>query len=108
MILINCLQDPDNDSNNELLAGMALNYRTDCIYCTDTQANNGNCSCYADITIGSCQGVAAGGGKSNSYLISCSDLITTGTWIEQGGAFNCDSNGCPSEAYRSAFTSDGL
>ena len=109
LLLGNCLQDVENDNKyNDVIVSEFLNLKSDCIYCTDTQANGGTCSCYTSISVGACQGTAAGTGKSNSYLISCSDLTSSGTWVEQGGVFHCESHTCPPEAYRAAFTPDGL
>jgi hypothetical protein len=80
----------------------------DCIYCDNTRAMNGNCTCYHSIPVASCTGMTTGEGKSNSNKISCSTLTSTGVWASRNdNTFYCNYTGCPPEAYRSAFTADG-
>lgn len=82
--------------------------KSDCVYCTNTRAFEGNCSCYKDISVLSCSGLPAGPGKSNSYKVSCDELTTLGTWAESGpDSFSCSFLTCPPEAYRAAFTAEG-
>jgi hypothetical protein len=80
----------------------------DCIYCDNTRAMNGNCTCFSSIPVGSCIGMNSGQGKSNSYKISCNDLESVGVWVKlNNSTVTCHYSGCPIEAYRSAFTADG-
>jgi hypothetical protein len=81
--------------------------KSDCIYCDNTRAFLGSCSCYKSIAVSTCQGLTTGTGKSNSYKIYCDDLISKGAWTNQNNVFICNFSGCPPEAYRAAFTSDG-
>ncbi|EPG75178.1 hypothetical protein LEP1GSC058_0091 [Leptospira fainei serovar Hurstbridge str. BUT 6] len=113
--LPNCSSDPAAEKrrkDNQRQSLMSLianqNLKADCVYCTNTQAFQGNCSCYVDIPVGTCQGISTGTGKSNSYKISCSDLTSTGIWTTDGGGnSSCTFLTCPPEAYRAAFTSNG-
>ncbi|AOP33190.1 hypothetical protein A0128_04560 [Leptospira tipperaryensis] len=101
----------DRDQVSRLLAGAFNETKADCIYCTDTQAFQGNCSCYKQIPVWSCQGYSSGRKKSNSVKVSCDDLTTKGIWTEdpeQTGAKSCTYLTCPPEAYRAAFTPDGV
>lgn len=98
------------DRNRILLSVVRTNQipNVDCIYCTNTQAFQGNCTCYTSIRLDTCQGLATGPGKSNSQKISCSSLISEGIWVPSGGtSFSCSFATCPPEAYRAAFTSNG-
>lgn len=81
---------------------------SDCIYCDNTRAFNGNCTCYFSIPLATCDGMNAGTGKSNSTKISCSELVSTGVWaIHSDTLAICNYTGCPPEAYRAAFTAYG-
>ncbi|TGK00263.1 hypothetical protein EHQ53_09840 [Leptospira langatensis] len=81
------------------------NVRSDCVYCSNTQAFQGSCSCYQNIPVFSCAGIPSGGGKSNSYKISCSNLTKLGIWAKvSANAYSCTYLTCPPEAYRAAFT----
>lgn len=93
---------------NALLFLLNSESTSDCIFCTDTQANQGNCTCYSKITLGTCQGFSLGKGKSNSYRISCEALVSKGIWtlLDDGSQF-CPYQSCPVEAYRAAFTAFG-
>lgn len=80
----------------------------DCIYCDNTRSMNGNCTCFTSVPVTRCTGMNVGQGKSNSYKISCSNLISTGVWANQNETtFYCNYTTCPPEAYRAAFTADG-
>lgn len=93
---------------NTLLFLLNTEATSDCIFCTDTQANQGSCSCYSNISLGTCQGLTQGKGKSNSYRISCEALTEIGIWtsLEDESKF-CPYQSCPVEAYRAAFTTFG-
>ncbi|MFB5651805.1 hypothetical protein ACE5IS_14245 [Leptospira wolffii] len=82
--------------------------KSDCVYCSNTRAFEGNCSCYKDIALLTCAGLPAGPAKSNSYKVSCNELTSVGAWTESGpDSFSCTYLTCPAEAYRAAFTSEG-
>ncbi|EKR89594.1 hypothetical protein [Leptospira santarosai] len=101
----------DRDLLIRLLAGAFNETLSDCIYCTDTQAFHGNCSCFTNIPVWSCQGYSAGRQKSNSVKVSCEDLTSKGIWFENPEnekVKSCSYTTCPPEAYRAAFTPDGI
>ncbi|WP_061249919.1 hypothetical protein [Leptospira alstonii] len=101
----------DDDQLIRLLASAFLESRSDCVYCTDTQAFQGNCSCFSNIPVWSCQGYSAGRQKSNSVKVSCEDLTSKGVWSEVPGddeTKSCSYLTCPPEAYRAAFSPDGV
>ncbi|EMJ97053.1 hypothetical protein [Leptospira alstonii] len=101
----------DDDQLIRLLASAFLESRSDCVYCTDTQAFQGNCSCFSNIPVWSCQGYSAGRQKSNSVKVSCEDLTSKGVWSEvpgDDGTKSCSYLTCPPEAYRAAFSPDGV
>ncbi|AVQ11759.1 Uncharacterized protein XB16_1427 [Leptospira santarosai] len=101
----------DRDLLIRLLAGAFNETLSDCIYCTDTQAFRGNCSCFTNIPVWSCQGYSVGRQKSNSVKISCEDLTSKGIWFENPEnekVKSCSYTTCPPEAYRAAFTPDGI
>ncbi|MDV6237291.1 hypothetical protein CH379_016785 [Leptospira ellisii] len=101
----------EKDEFNRLLANAFVQTRSDCVYCTDTQAFQGNCTCFTQIPVWSCQGYSSGRQKSNSVKISCEDLTSKGIWTEDPentGVKSCTYLTCPPEAYRAAFTPDGL
>ncbi|UYM84327.2 hypothetical protein MY148_12905 [Leptospira borgpetersenii] len=108
-----CQKDKrEQDQLIRLLVGAFNKTLSDCIYCTDTQAFRGNCSCFTNIPIWSCQGYSAGRQKSNSVKISCEDLTSEGIWSEDPenkGTKSCSYLTCPPKAYRAAFTlPDGI
>ncbi|EMJ97125.1 hypothetical protein AB3N61_03945 [Leptospira sp. WS58.C1] len=110
-----CTSDPQTqkekeDYQNQSLISAALNgdQRSDCVYCSDTRAFEGNCSCYKQIPVFSCAGIPSGKGKSNSYKISCDELVELGTWTQvSSDSYSCSYLTCPPEAYRAAFTEEG-
>lgn len=110
LFYVQCSNDETKKQDNKILLSALANVATaDCIYCTNNKALGGNCTCYSDISLGSCTGMPAGEGKSNSYLISCEDLTSNGTWIPIGeNASFCTSKTCPPEAYNAAFTKTGI
>ncbi|EMO75653.1 hypothetical protein LEP1GSC127_0200 [Leptospira kirschneri str. 200801925] len=71
-------QNEEKKQNQDLIIRLLANSlnetRSDCVYCTDTQAFQGNCSCFSNIPVGSCQGYSSGRQKSNSIRISCENL----------------------------------
>ncbi|XDD51086.1 hypothetical protein AB3N59_04720 [Leptospira sp. WS92.C1] len=104
-------EDSEKDQLNRLLASAFNQTRSDCVYCTDTQAFQGNCTCHTNIPVWSCEGYSTGRQKSNSIKISCEELTSKGTWTEDPntmGAKSCSYLTCPLEAYRAAFTPDGI
>ncbi|TGL92788.1 hypothetical protein EHQ76_19665 [Leptospira barantonii] len=104
-------EEYEKDQTIRLLAGAFNETRSDCVYCTDTQAFQGNCSCFTNIPVWSCQGRSSGRQKSNSVKVSCADLTAKGVWTEDpenSGAKSCSYLTCPPEAYRAAFTPDGI
>ncbi|AKP25299.1 conserved hypothetical protein [Leptospira interrogans serovar Manilae] len=113
-VLILFCQNEDKKNNQDLIRLLANTFnetRSDCVYCTDTQAFQGSCSCFSNIPIWSCQGYSSGRQKSNSIRISCEDLTSKGVWFEDSdnqGAKSCTFLSCPPEAYRAAFTPDGF
>ncbi|MCB1191956.1 MAG: hypothetical protein H7A23_15560 [Leptospiraceae bacterium] len=97
-------------SNNSLILSLIIENQTtsDCIYCDNTRAFSGNCTCYSSITVGTCNGKNSGQGKSNSIKVSCSELTSIGVWTQLNDeTFYCNFTSCPPEAYRAAFTNDG-
>ncbi|PJZ77005.1 hypothetical protein [Leptospira neocaledonica] len=115
LLLVSCSSDPQTekekeDYQNQSLISAALNrnQRSDCVYCSDTRAFEGNCSCYKQIPVFSCAGIPTGKGKSNSYKISCDELVELGTWTQtSSNSYSCSYLTCPPEAYRAAFTEEG-
>ncbi|PJZ51792.1 hypothetical protein [Leptospira adleri] len=112
-------EEHDKDQTIRLLASALNETKADCVYCTDTQAFQGNCTCFTQIPVWSCQGYSQGRQKSNSVKISCEDLTSKGLWTngkpegqeettEPIPAKSCTYLTCPLEAYRAAFTSDSL
>ncbi|WP_061247207.1 hypothetical protein [Leptospira noguchii] len=105
-------QNEEKKVNQDLMIRLLANTfnetRSDCVYCTDTQAFQGNCSCFSNIPVLSCQGYSSGRQKSNSIRISCQNLTSKGIWFEDSGAKSCSFLSCPPEAYRAAFTPDGF
>ena len=82
--------------------------KSDCLFCSDTQAFEGSCTCYENISLGSCMGMSTGRAKSNSYRISCESLTSKGYWINTSdGIYSCIYKSCPPEAYQAAFTAGG-
>ncbi|MGJ4747774.1 hypothetical protein ACQV5M_15545 [Leptospira sp. SA-E8] len=114
-LIFSCTSDPQTekekeDYQNQSLISAALNgnQRSDCVYCSDTRAFEGNCSCYKQIPVFSCAGIPSGKGKSNSYKISCDELVGLGTWAQASSdSYSCSYLTCPPEAYRAAFTEEG-
>ncbi|TGK12354.1 hypothetical protein EHO60_08875 [Leptospira fletcheri] len=111
-----CTSDPQTEKNREAnrkqtLLSLIVNkgVTADCVYCSNTQAFQGSCSCYTNIPVLTCQGLPSGNGKSNSYKISCADLVSGGgIWTQDGaGNSSCNYLTCPPEAYRAAFTAEG-
>ncbi|MBM9579032.1 hypothetical protein JWG45_17940 [Leptospira sp. 201903070] len=113
----------DKDQSIRLLASAFNETKADCVYCTDTQAFQGNCTCFTQIPVWSCQGYSSGRQKSNSVKISCEDLTSKGLWTDNEAsaeesessetpkptpAKSCSYLTCPPEAYRAAFTPDAL
>ncbi|MBM9499088.1 hypothetical protein JWG44_02320 [Leptospira sp. 201903071] len=111
----------DKDQTTRLLASAFNETKADCVYCTDTQAFQGNCTCFTQIPVWSCQGYSQGRQKSNSVKVSCEDLTSKGLWTntkpegeessetaEPVPPKTCTYLTCPPEAYRAAFTPDGL
>ena len=109
LIFFACHDKKSEQTNEKLLYAALDQVHSDCIYCSNTQAMGGSCSCLEQVSIGSCAGKASGTGKSSSYHVSCSDLTQEGIWarIADNASF-CESRSCPLEAYRAAFTENGL
>ncbi|MEI1278868.1 hypothetical protein V6Z05_11110 [Leptospira venezuelensis] len=115
LLYSSCTYDPQTkkekeDYQNQSLISAALNgnQKSDCVYCSDTRAFEGNCSCYKQIPVFSCAGIPSGKGKSNSYKISCDELVKLGTWTQASSdSYSCSYLTCPPEAYRAAFTEEG-
>ncbi|WP_207761477.1 hypothetical protein [Leptospira perolatii] len=102
-------KDKEENQKEQLLSILTnSNNRADCVYCSDTQAFGGNCSCYSNIPVLSCMGMPSGAAKSNSYKVSCANLVTLGTWFRiNSNTYSCNYQTCPPEAYRAAFTQEG-
>lgn len=101
----------DNNKRNQLFLAMVNSSVTsDCIYCTNTQAFQGSCTCYSNIRLGACTGLSSGPAKSNSYKINCKEMTSSGIWHtnESEQSFICTYTTCPPEAYRAAFTANGI
>lgn len=115
LFIFSCSSDPNTEKDkenyqNQSLISAALNgsQRSDCVYCSDTRAFEGNCSCYKQIPVFSCAGIPSGEGKSNSYKISCDELIEGGSWTQvSSDSYSCSYLTCPPEAYQAAFTAEG-
>ncbi|MBW0435940.1 hypothetical protein HGB47_20235 [Leptospira yasudae] len=113
-------EEYDRDQAIRLLASAFNETKADCVYCTDTQAFQGNCTCFTEIPVWSCQGYSSGRQKSNSIKVSCADLTSKGIWTgstevsedpdapKATEAKSCSYLTCPPEAYRAAFTPDGI
>ncbi|RHX86990.1 hypothetical protein [Leptospira stimsonii] len=121
-------EEHNKDQTIRLLASAFNETKADCVYCTDTQAFQGSCTCFTQIPVWSCQSYSSGRQKSNSVKISCEDLTSKGIWTdnessegeEEGEeeessetakptpAKSCSYLTCPPEAYRAAFTPDAL
>ncbi|PNV74451.1 hypothetical protein [Leptospira inadai] len=111
----NCTYNPQSKREHERYNKLELlselvqsKIKADCVYCTNTQAFQGNCTCYQDIPLGTCMGIPSGTGKSNSYNITCSTLTTNGIWANVSpNAFTCTYQTCPPAAYQAAFSAQG-
>ncbi|WP_039927592.1 hypothetical protein [Leptospira vanthielii] len=117
LILFSCLMENEtkkkeetNKKNQIFLAIVSSSLTSDCIYCTNTQAFQGSCTCYSDISVGTCTGLLSGPAKSNSYKVTCEDITSSGVWqtTEDGKSSTCIYATCPPEAYRAAFTAIGM
>lgn len=88
-----------------ILEATKLNQQFDCVYCTAQQAFQGVCTCYSQISFGSCPGSNAGSNKSNSYNVSCQNLIQMGHWTQTGSnSWSCNAKTCPAQVYTDAFS----
>ncbi|WP_246052317.1 hypothetical protein [Leptospira idonii] len=99
------------NKKNQIFLGIVNSANlSDCVYCTNTQAFQGSCTCYSNIPIGTCSGLSSGPAKSNSYKISCTELTSSGVWFisDDGKSHTCLYTTCPPEAYRAAFTANGI
>ncbi len=115
VLIFSCTSDPVAEkekkaNQKQTLLSLATNggAKADCVYCSNTQAFQGSCSCYSDIPVLTCAGLPAGLAKSNSYKISCSELTNLGFWVQTSpDSHSCGFQTCPPEAYRAAFTAEG-
>ena len=107
-IFLSCTEQNNSPREEEKILSFLSEIKSDCIYCTNTQAFAGDCTCFEAIAVGSCAGMSSGEGKSNSYKISCQNLTAAGFWTTVPGGKFCMSSGCPPEAYRAAFSETGL